>query len=234
MRLHSSPSAATEGAAPSSEGLDVKVTSIPEGGALIILLHGVGSNGQNMLSLANAWREALPDVAFSTPDAPFSFDHGTGYQWFSIAGVTERDRPQRIAAGRAAFDQVILTEVEKHGFADRLDRVVLVGFSQGSMMLIDAVITGRWPVAAGIAFAGRLASSPPFPRAHQTRMLLIHGAADAVVPPLELERASAALEAAGFTVVSRLLPGVGHTVSPKAAQEALEFVRFSLNDAALA
>lgn len=195
---------------------------------LIILLHGVGSNGKNMMALADAWRSALPNAVFTAPDAPFDFDQGAGRQWFSIAGVTEQDRPQRIASARPAFDEVIRTDVERHGFGDRLDRVVLVGFSQGSMMLIDAVITGRWSVAAGIAFAGRLASAPPFPPAGRTKLLLLHGASDGVVPPLELERATSVLKSHGFAVQSRLFPNIGHTIAPQGAKEALEFARLSL------
>lgn len=196
--------------------------------ALIILLHGVGSAGQNMMALADAWRPPLPDCVFTAPDAPFAFEHGPGRQWFSIAGVTDENRPQRIALARPAFDQVIRTELERHGFEDRLDRIVLVGFSQGSMMLFDAVASGRWPVAAGVAFAGRLGSPPPFEPAHGTRLLLVHGAADNVVPATEMAQARAALHAYGLDVETRLFPGLGHTISPDGAALARAFSAGSL------
>ncbi|MGF9764617.1 dienelactone hydrolase family protein [Microvirga sp. 0TCS3.31] len=196
--------------------------------ALVIFLHGVGSNGQDMMALADTWRPSLPGIAFAAPDAPFAFEHGPGRQWFSIAGVTDQNRPQRIAAARPAFDQVIRMELERHGFVDRLDRVVLVGFSQGSMMLLDAVVSGRWPVAAGVAFAGRLASPPPFEPAHGTRLLLLHGSADGVVPAMEMSQAHAALHAYGLDVDSRLFPGLGHTISPEGAALARAFIAGSL------
>ena len=199
------------------------MTSRDNADSLIILLHGVGSNGSNMMALADGWREALPDTAFVAPDAPIAFDQGMGRQWFSIAGVTEQNRAQRIAAARPEFDRVIRTEIEKHGFADRLDRVALVGFSQGSMMLLDAVATGRWPVAAAVAFAGRLATEPSFQSARATKLLLLHGGDDAVVPPFELVRASTALERAGLDVQKEMIPNVGHTISLEAARLAEEF-----------
>lgn len=195
---------------------------------LIILLHGVGSNGQNMMALADAWRETLPGAAFTAPDAPFALDQGAGRQWFSVAGVTEQNRPERIAAARPDFDRVVRSEIEKHGFADRPDRVALVGFSQGSMMLLDAVATGRLPVAAGVALAGRLATRPPYDPSPGTKLLLIHGAADAVVPVAELEQARTTLGASGFAVESQLFPNVGHTTDPEAATLAGEFLRASL------
>jgi phospholipase/carboxylesterase len=49
---------------------------------LVIRLHGVGSNGVNLVSLANVWRHALPDTEFAAPDAPFLFGHGSGRRWF--------------------------------------------------------------------------------------------------------------------------------------------------------
>ncbi|HEX8444782.1 MAG TPA: prolyl oligopeptidase family serine peptidase [Allosphingosinicella sp.] len=199
-----------------------------EADSLIILLHGVGSNGQNMMALAHAWRETLPDSAFVAPDAPFAFDQGAGRQWFSISGVTEQNRAERIAAARPAFDRVVRGEIEKHGFADRVDRVALVGFSQGSMMLLDVVATGRLPVAVGVAFAGRLGTPPPHDPARGTRLLLLHGAADTVVPVEELEQARTVLEASGVAVESRVFPDVGHTIIPEAAMLAGEFLRASL------
>jgi phospholipase/carboxylesterase len=196
--------------------------------ALVILLHGVGSDGQNMMALADAWRPSLSGAAFAAPDGPFAFEHGPGRQWFSIAGVTDENRPTRIAAARPAFDQVIRTQLEQHGFEDHLDRVVLVGFSQGSMMLLDAVVSGRWPVAAGVAFSGRLASPPPFEPSYGTRLLLLHGAADSVVPATEMGQARAALRAYGLDVDCQLFPGLGHTISAEGAAMAQAFIVASL------
>lgn len=47
---------------------------------LIILLHGVGSNGANLSPLRQAWQHALPDTDLASPDGPFAFDHGPGRQ----------------------------------------------------------------------------------------------------------------------------------------------------------
>jgi phospholipase/carboxylesterase len=181
-----------------------------------------------MMGLADAWRPSLPGTVLAAPDGPFAFEHGPGRQWFSIAGVTEQNRPERIAAARPAFDQVIRTQLEWYGFEDRLDWVVLVGFSQGSMMLLDAVVSGRWPVAAGVAFSGRLASAPPFEPSQGTRLLLIQGAADSLVPATELGQARTALHAYGLDVETKLFPGLGHTISPEGAAMAQAFIAGSL------
>jgi phospholipase/carboxylesterase len=62
---------------------------------LVILLHGVGSNGHDMLSLANLWQIELPKDLFEAPDAPYSFDHGAGFQWFSMKPFCERGNQLR-------------------------------------------------------------------------------------------------------------------------------------------
>ncbi|MDT8870818.1 hypothetical protein RAA17_05855 [Komagataeibacter rhaeticus] len=66
------------------------------------------------------------------------------------------------------FDDTLQSCISEAGFENRLDRVVLVGFSQGSIMALDAAISGRWPVAGVAAFSGRLASPPSMlrPREH--------------------------------------------------------------------
>ena len=138
--------------------------------------------------------------------------------------MTDQNRPERIAAARPAFDQVIQAQLERHGFAGRLDRVVFVGFSQGSMMLLDAVVSGRWPIAAGVAFSGRLASPAPFEPSYGTRLLLVHGSADTVVPAGEMEQARRGLTAAGLDVESRLIPGLGHTISTEGFATAWSFI----------
>lgn len=196
--------------------------------ALVILLHGFGSDGADLMPLADAWAPSLPGAVFAAPDAPFAGEYGAGRQWFGIAGVTEQSRPQRITAARAEFDRVIAAQIERHGFGGRLDRVVLAGFSQGSMMLLDAVVSGRWPVAAGVAFSGRLASPPPFAPAGNTRLLLLHGTADGVVPPTGTTEALVALRAHGLAAEGHLFRGLGHTISSEGAAMAQAFIAASL------
>ncbi|MGG6124907.1 phospholipase, partial [Pantoea allii] len=64
--------------------------------ALVIFLHGVGSNGDDLAPIGDDWATLLPDVAFASPDAPYAFEHGAGYQWFSLAGITPENRPGRV------------------------------------------------------------------------------------------------------------------------------------------
>jgi phospholipase/carboxylesterase len=192
---------------------------------LVIFLHGVGSRGADLTPLAQGWRRSLPTTAFATPDGPFAFDGGgSGRQWFGISGVTEANRPQRIAAARPAFEDVLRGIIEQHGLLGQFDRVVLVGFSQGSIMALDAIASGRWPVAAAVAYSGRLTSPRPFTPARSTQVLMVHGAVDPVIPAGNSTEAAATRREAGLDVHTHILPGVGHTITAQGAQLGADFI----------
>lgn len=192
---------------------------------LVIFLHGVGSQGADLAGLGQLWRQHLPGAAFIAPDAPFAFDGGgTGRQWFSLAGVTESNRPARVEAARAAFDSVITPIVDAHGLSERLDRVAFVGFSQGTIMALDAAASGRWPVGAVLGYSGRLASPEPLAPSIATRVALIHGAADPVIPPGETQSAARRLMAAGIPAKVAILRGLEHTISREGADLGIDFL----------
>ncbi|MCH4023483.1 MAG: dienelactone hydrolase family protein [Acetobacter sp.] len=193
---------------------------------LIIFLHGVGSQGASFSLLLTQWAVDLPTITLAAPDAPFMFDLApAGRQWFSIKGVTEANRAERIVAARQAFDDTLQSCITKAGFGNRLDRVVLVGFSQGSIMALDAVVSGRWPVAGVVAFSGRLASPPLYAPSTETRILLIHGDADTIMPVQEAQKAEQILTTIGMTVTCDILPGVGHALTNSGVKRAQEFIQ---------
>lgn len=193
--------------------------------SLVIFLHGVGSRGSDLAPLASVFAPHLPETAFVAPDAPFAFDGGgAGRQWFSIRGVTDANRQQRIIDARDEFDATLAGVIHEHGLSGQLDRVALVGFSQGSIMALDAFVSGRWPVGAIVAFSGRLASPEPLAPSRATRILLVHGEADTVIPARESVAAEQRLKAAGANVAVHLLPGVVHTISSGGADAAAAFL----------
>jgi phospholipase/carboxylesterase len=196
--------------------------------SLVILLHGVGSNGKDISGLASFWQQSLPNILFESPNAPEPFDHGIGFQWFSVSGVTERNRAQRITEARTAFDRLLTGIIEQHGLGRHLDRVVFAGFSQGSIMALDAIATGRWPVAGVLAYSGRLASPLPLTPADATRLMLIHGADDPVIQASETTQAAKTLKSLGLAVETHILPGLGHTISTEGAALGALFLRNTL------
>jgi len=198
-------------------------------GSLLVLFHGVAAFGHDLAPLQEALEHALPDADAVSPDAPEPFAHGPGRQWYSQDDISAANRPARVAEARPAFDALVEDILESRGFAGRLDRVALVGFSQGAIMVLDALASGRWPVAAVVAFSGRLSTPPPLAPSRSTRLLLVHGGADPVVPPVESEHAFAVLTKLGVAVEHHVLPGIGHVVAPEGAALAAAFLDGVLN-----
>jgi phospholipase/carboxylesterase len=192
--------------------------------ALVILLHGVGASGADLLGLAEFWKPLLPGAVFVAPNAPEPFPYGGGWQWYSMETMSEADRSARVVAARQGFDALVGRIVAEHGMGSRLKRVALVGFSQGAIMTLDAIAAGRWPVACAVSLSGRLATEPPFTPSPDVPVLLLHGADDPVIPSSSTETAAARLAAVGVPVSSRIYPGLGHGISDEEVAVAGSFL----------
>ncbi|MBP1807277.1 alpha/beta hydrolase [Rubellimicrobium aerolatum] len=200
-----------------------------DAGPLVVLLHGVGARGRDLEPLARAIARGLPGARTACPDAPEPCDWDAGTrQWFSLTAVAEEERPARVRAARAGLDRAIGGIVAAEGMSGSLGRVALVGFSQGGTMALDAVASGRWPVAALAAIAGRWSIPAPMRPPGGTRVLLLHGEADPVVPVADAGRAAAALEGAGLAVRVATYPGVGHAIPPRGVAAVVRFLAEAL------
>jgi len=194
--------------------------------SLLVLLHGVGSNAQDLVPLADAWADALPHTAFASLDGVEPFDGGFGgRQWFSLRDIDHEQRRIRLGAAYPALQTILAAELGHWGLTS--DRLALVGFSQGSMMVLHHLVSDPSGVAAVIAYSGRLASAIT---AHNgSPVALIHGEDDEVIAADESNHAAQALEAAGYPVAAYLLPGVGHTISEEGSVLGLALLRRTLN-----
>ncbi len=184
---------------------------------LVILLHGLGADGGDLISLASVFARTLPEAAFVSPNAPFPCDMAPpgvsmGRQWFSFQ---DRDPAAVLAGVRAAarhLDAFIDAELERAGLPD--DRLVLLGFSQGTMIALHTAIRRARACAAVIGYSGALVGPELLAEEVRSRppVLLVHGQADEVVPFQSLAAAEGALRAAGFRVRGEARPGLGHGI----------------------
>ena len=191
--------------------------------SLLIMLHGVGANGADLEPLGDLLAMQIPGLLVEAPNAPHRSEVGPGFQWFSVAGVTIDNRIGRVLAARPAFDALVSSLIQKHGMSKNLDQVIFMGFSQGSIMGLDAVVSGRWPVAALIAFSGRLATQD-VDRSVKVPVLLQHGASDSVIPASETIAAEQTLKEIGVPVESHIFTGLGHSISQEGLANAKRFI----------
>lgn len=169
----------------------------------VIFLHGVGGIGASMQPLADALNLTVPAHC---PDGPERFDMGPGRQWFSVNGVTEANRPARIAAALPAFIRTVET------FGDPRDSL-LIGFSQGAIMALHAVAAGL-PVAGVFALSGRLAA-PVVARTDWPSITLLHGSADPVMPPAVAHATETWLNDAGAKPALQIFNDLGHSIDDR-------------------
>ncbi len=196
-------------------------------GRLVLLLHGVGADGADLIDLAGDWAPAAPDALFLAPDAPEPYADGpTGRQWFALADRRPAVLAAAVRAGAPALRRMIADILAREAIPP--ERLVLMGFSQGAMMALHVGPRLETPPAGIMAYAGALldpstlaaeATRPPPP------VLLVHGAMDEVVPPVASNLAARALESLGAPTRLVLLPGLGHGLDEAALAAGAAFLR---------
>ncbi len=181
--------------------------------SVLILLHGYGSNGDDLIGLAPYWRAALPDTVFLSPNAPQPCPGAPGgYQWWSLASLDTRSRAAGVRQAAPVVDAFIDEVLARYGLTE--DRLALVGFSQGTMTALHVGPRRARQLAGIVGYSGMLAD-PDAPAAElltRPPILLVHGDADPMVPVAALHAARTALEPHGFEVSAHIRPGLPHSI----------------------
>jgi phospholipase/carboxylesterase len=193
---------------------------------LVVLLHGLGANGQDLIALAPVLGQVLPDAVFVAPDAPSPCDMAPfGYQWFSLQVRTPESLYVGAEEARPVLDRYLDGELKRYGLTDR--DLVLIGFSQGTMMALHTALRRSAPCAGVIGYSGLLVSGERLEREIRSRppVLLVHGDRDEVVSPQALPAAVEVLQALQVPVASDLRPGLGHGIDEIGIELAAGFLK---------
>jgi phospholipase/carboxylesterase len=203
------------------------------GGIAVVLLHGWGASGDDLLPLAQAL--ARPRTRFFVPAAPLA-EMGGGRAWwhldaadrpaFAAEGTSPSGRgphPQLLAA-RTAVQEILRTITMWH----KPDVLVLAGFSQGAMLALDVALAAAPAVDRVAALSGLLMadSLPALEAAHPSGRPLVfasHGRQDPVLPFHGGVHAKDLLERHGFTVTWRPFQG-GHEIPGAIIEELRVFL----------
>jgi phospholipase/carboxylesterase len=188
-----------------------------KGAPLIVLLHGRGSNEQDLFSL----RDALPaQFAVVSVRAPLEMavDH---YQWFegtTVHGKLDGNVPEQhdsLAHIKRLVDQL----VQRYGFDRR--KVYLVGFSQGAIMSYEAGLTDPTAfrgigVMSGAIFDSVMPEIHPSPALSNLQVFVSHGDQDSVIPVQYEREAIDRLRTFGVKPEAHVYPGMNHEINDAA------------------
>ena len=192
-------------------------TSAPATGAsprsLVILLHGYGSNGADLIGLVPYWRAALPDTLFLAPNAPQACPGAPGgRQWWPLTSLSPGARAAGVRVAAPALNAYIDSHLAAYNLAE--NRLALVGFSQGTMMALHVGPRRAESLAGIVGYSGMLADPAALDAEVRTKppILLIHGDADQILPVASLHQAKAELDRLGFEVQTHVSRGLSHSV----------------------
>jgi phospholipase/carboxylesterase len=177
---------------------------------LVVLCHGYGADGNDLIGLAPHWQRLMPTVSFVAPNAPEPCAAGPGYQWFPISRLDPQSMRQGVEQAAASLDAFLDAELTRAGLPP--DRLALVGFSQGTMMSLHVGLK-RKP-AAIVGYSGLLADIPPERYPDAPPVLLVHGDADPMIPVDYLFASSVGLGRAGVSVQWHVSPDTPHAIDP--------------------
>ncbi len=194
-------------------------------GHLVVLLHGYGADGNDLVELAPVLAPLMPDTVFHAPNAPYPCEGAPfGFQWFGIARF---DPAGRLAGARAAapfVDDFLDTLLERYELDE--SKTVLVGFSQGTLMSLHVGLRRERQLAGIVGFSGALAGPEILQDEIRSRppVLLVHGAADEMLPAVLTQQAAAALRDNGVDVELHIIEGLGHGIDQAGLSYAARFL----------
>ena len=196
---------------------------------IIILCHGYGGGGQDIGVLANSWRRFLPDAVFLCPNAPeVCTVNPLGYQWFDM--TVENDE--------MILEKSLVAEKKLNTFLDQvldnfqldIKNLALVGFSQGSMMIIQTALKKKEQINCLVCYSGKIINKQHLSEniVSRPKIFLMHGDRDTIVSPIHLLESKEFLVRQHLKIRTKLFKNCEHKISVEGSSLGLEFLRKNL------
>ena len=195
----------------------------------IILLHGYGGDGNDISTLTLNWKRFLPETIFFCPDGhEICSINPNGFQWFNL----EKDDTSYIIQESLKAEKKLnnfISEI-KSEYKLNNSEICISGFSQGCMMSINLGLTVEEKFNCIVGFSGKIIDKDDIIKRikSKTKMLLIHGDQDVVVPPSSLLEAKDFLIRNKINIETKMIKDCGHHISIEASSIALNYIKKNL------
>jgi phospholipase/carboxylesterase len=197
---------------------------------LVVFLHGYGADGNDLIEIGRAWQPLMPHAAFVSPHAPNPCGQAPmGREWFALTFRDPNERWLGCIKAAPMLEAFLDAELGRRNLPP--SALVLVGFSQGTMMALHVGLRRAASPLAIVGYSGLLVVPPdadPETLAPEIRsqppVLLIHGDRDDLIPPQALFHASSALAALGVPVEWHMSTGIGHGIDQEGLRHGAEFL----------
>ena len=194
-------------------------------GHLVILLHGYGADGNDLIGLAPVLAPLMPDAVFHAPNAPYPCEgNPMGFQWFGISRLDPEVAAAGVRSAAPFVEQFLDDTMAKYGLDE--SKTVLIGFSQGTMMALHVGLRRATPLAGIVGFSGMLAAPDSLKDEIKSKppVLLVHGDSDEMLPAVLTQRAAQTLHENGVEVGVHIAKGVGHGIDRTGLSHCARFV----------
>jgi phospholipase/carboxylesterase len=182
---------------------------------LFVFLHASGADARSMIPAAFKYQGRFPSAALVVPSG-FSLYRRTpeSKQWFSTKDLSAENHLDRVSAILPRIEQLVRREQTNHGVPR--ERTVLIGYSQGGTVALEAVKAFPELAGAVVAYSARFAQLPKSGTRMGTRIHLVHGEYDSVVSRVHAERAERALSGLHVPVTLDIIQDLGHALTHEA------------------
>jgi phospholipase/carboxylesterase len=209
----------------------------------VVMVHGYGSDGNDLIALAADFAEVLPETVFYAPNAPEPTSFGMGYQWFYISENYNPELMRRDPHVRAQTLETVLDGTDDvvaslNAYMDDIlarhaltpDRLVMLGFSQGTMLALHVALRRKAQIAGVVGYSGALPAASRLRQEIASRppVILIHGEADPVVPAFSSSDAAAILKSLNVPCELHLVSDVEHGIDDRGIALGAKFLRDKL------
>ena len=195
----------------------------------IILCHGYGGDGKDISILANYWKTFLPQTMFICPDAPEKCSVSpNGFQWFDLTNESPDQILLKSILAETKLNKLIDEVKVKNNLSS--EQIILSGFSQGCMIILQTALKRKDKINSIIGYSGKIIDIKHLEKniVSRPKIFLMHGDKDQVVPVNHLLEAKDFFNKNNYLIETEIFKDCEHRIPQEGSSLGLKFIKKNL------